>query len=458
MKKSDIKILKDLYSEFLIEILKSNIFNKPIFRLLAFRRVYIIDPKIALDRYSNDKSHGGIIKEIIDHNSIDQIIRGEIVNLEIVKKIFDRLSKCGVPSFMKSNFEEDKMRFPSITLNLIARFICRLIERSDFTINFNQKVFESTFQELVEFLDRDELSYHLFISLNGPLGNVESLPISDFEIKKADYEITKLFAIYYTDVERPEFELMRSDYYIDLKRKVNKNNWFSMIQEENKIKDTIFKTLIFSNIGNVELGKSLRISNDWPLIKTEKININPIIKKYDHKNSFKYFFDINLVNILSEKYKEIKQINFEALDEKTLTSINRLTNTKSSIDFENRVIELVLSIEYLINTSPYEVTLQLCLKIIKLYNTFDKYNEDELFKLLKDFFALRGNIVHGNKIVKADEKDIRLVSSVEEIFQVVLLKFVFLNQTYSYKQINAALDKSLYTNKTIEEILNKNCA
>jgi hypothetical protein len=176
--------------------------------------------------------------------------------------------------------------------------------------------------------------------------------------------------------------------------------------------------------------------------------------RYSRYNKFIYEITEKSKNSIIEKSKKLSEVDFEKLDDSIKASLKRLKKSKSTFDIEDKIIELTLSIEYLINTQNFEVTLQLCLKIIKLYA--DSNQDEKLYKTLSDFYSLRSKVVHGNKTkIIADEKTIELIHKVEMIVLDILTKFILLNQKYSFDQINIALTKSLHINKSINEILEK---
>lgn len=374
-----------------------------------------------------------------------------ILKLKSTKKIFNYIIENNLSPFNHFTFEEDIQRQPSITRNLIADFVVKTFEYSGFGSDINIMAFNKAYSELEEFLVADKYNYKLLINLHGPLGDIDTLLLGEAKIRKADYEISKLFCFYYTDSKLIDYVMLENDYYIEIEKEVAKPKIGDAWTDLNKLIDSIFNCLILSCPGNISKGEFLHISNAWPLLKTEKESFHVRVNRYNDKSLFRYEFNNLSKDYIQDNYSKLKYINYEKLDEKIKTSLQRLKNSKASLNIEDKIIELVLSIEYLINTASYEVTLQLTLKMIKLY---DESNQDKtIYKSIKDFFSLRADVVHGKKKVEMSTRNVELIQRVESITQKILVKYIILNQDYAFAKINDAVDKSLFLDISIDEIL-----
>jgi hypothetical protein len=448
--------MKDLYFEFYNDVLKNFEQIRKQFNFLFLKKADYPAPNQNLHRYFNRKQFKTQTISYFDPHMISHAAFPVIKEFESTRKIFDYIIKNDLSPFEKLAYEKDVSRQPSITKNLIADFIGRLSELSQTGLDFNKQLFEKAYSELEDFLFSDRFKYKVLVNLYGPLGELDSINLGEGKIKKADYETARLFCYYYSDPELFNFEMFENDYYLEVEREILKENWRKQLFKEDKIIEELFNCIVLSNTGNIELGKSLRLSSAWPLIKTQKRSIKPIEDKYGANNLFRYEFNNQTKEKLAENLKKLENVDYDELHDKIKTAFRRLKNSKSTLNIENKIIELVLSIEYLINTSPHEVTLQLCLKIINMYTNSNQ--DKKLYKLLKDFFNLRGNVVHGNSKVVESSKTVNLIQSVEKIILEVIIEFIILNQTYSLKDINNALHNSLHIDKTVIEILNNNSA
>ncbi len=458
--------LKELYLELFYEIQK----NQEL--LLKSIEPYIINksafPSPNQNYFRYNKPNGYTTDQVsyIELNIFNFKVKQIIIDLDITRKIFDFIFDNNLSIFLNRSFDEDRYCEPSITQNLIADFVGRMYELSRYNSNliFTEKEFNKTFEELEDFLYSDTINYKVLYNLYGPLGNIDIINTEDFKIKKADYFLSQLFCYHYSDTGSSflGFEMLENDYYIEIDiniDKKNKNDIHDYLQILNHdtdiVRKRVFYILLLSSSGNIELGKYLKIGRSWPFIKMQRSIISSDINKYDVSNKFRYEFNKETEFEIIKNYNLLKDINFEKLDNKILSSLERLKRAKATKKIEDRIVELALCVEYLIKTD-YEVTLQLCLKIIKMLD-FTNQNED-FFKKLKDFYSLRGKVVHGG-VNDFKDKDFSVVEYVERIILKFLVKFILLSQKYSskeiYEKINDALTKSLYINKSVEEIFDE---
>ena len=446
--------LRLLYLDFLNEFIEKRFILK-VLNLSSLKQASFPSENQNLDRYTRQSTQD-ISISFIDPLMISGILRSKIDEFRSSRKIFDYITTNNLSPFKKLTFEEDLRYMPSISRNLIADFISRIIELSilETNSNFNPVLFDKAYSELEEFLLADTFKYKILTSLYGPKGNVDEIILPNAVIKKADYKIAKMFCLHYPHINMMGQEMMENDYYIEIERTIEKIMWREQMRNEPEIIPSIFNQLVLSNFGNIELGKFLYISDAWPIIRTQTMIESFEANRYSKYNKFIYEITEKSKNSIIEKSKKLSGIDFEKLDDSIKASLKRLKKSKSTFDIEDKIIELTLSIEYLINTQNFEVTLQLCLKIIKLYS--DSNQDEKLFKALKEFYDLRSNVVHGKKKkIIADEKTINLIHQMEMIVLDILIKFIILNQKYSFDQINIALTKSLHINKSINEILEK---
>lgn len=120
--------------------------------------------------------------------------------------------------------------------------------------------------------------------------------------------------------------------------------------------------------------------------------------------------------------------DFEKLDKKTAYALERIVKAKESTDLNTRVMELAMALEYLVNTIPGDVRMQIKLKTIKLITP---NNIDEgLYKVLSDFYNLRSKIVHGNTRLENKPADKLILDAAEGIIQKAIIRYNELHKVY----------------------------
>jgi len=421
-----------------------------------FRESNIPNPFPDCNRYLEGFSYGGSSIKYLDSDYFRYTIMDRIHRSNYYDKIFDFIIDHGLSPFQKTSIAEDKKRKPSISFNLISGFITRIYD-----LKLNEKLridsaFNQSFKELSGFFMNETLVLKTLVTLYGPTGDAEIISLDEnISIKRADYSIVKQFGILYNDINHHHTEILENDYYIEFKTEINKGDYTSLFPfaADNTLKK-IHTVLALSYCGNIELGKMIFLPDAWPLIPMKRGSApTKPQQRYNHTNKFICIFSEAQSEKTKTNWVALKDIDLDSLDPLIQSSIKRILKAKSTPNIEDRIIEMVLAIEYLINTQTYEVTLQLCWKVI---NFLDKNTDlNKLYKQLRRFLNLRGDIFHGNKPVIPSDENINLLKLIEQITNELLLKFIPLSKKYSYKQINKALNRSMYNRKSINEILNE---
>lgn len=409
-----------------------------------------------LDRYKNRKSIRSRTLSLINRQFLVSMILWKIKDIPVVKEIYEILIKEEHIYFKYIDYESDCNSRPSIPFNIIASFLSELIIENESGMYYDQSKFEEIYTVLDEFLSSEEISYTLLVGIYGPYGKV-GIEINDnISIKRTSYEVAKLFTIHYPQPMLFDMEMFENDYYIEIKRTTSRTKLNDSNKADIETIETIFNSLILSNPGNIEIGKKIKISKFWMLIKTEQLDYSGRINKYNDNNKFLYDFDTIDIENFQNTYHRLKNVNFESLESKIKKSFIRFKKYKSLTDIEDKIIELILSIEYLINTTNYEVTLQLTLKLISFARE-SITNKTETYKEIKKFLALRADVIHGKKDVDYATKNLNLLKNIEVLQSKILLKFIIQSQTYKFDKINDAIEKSLHNYQTVETILKNDC-
>lgn len=213
-----------------------------------------------LDRYTNRKNIRGFQINLINREILTSSILRKIQNKPITEKIYNLLKTEENVYFKSEDFQTDLRTRPSITFNLIAGFITELILENENGIYFEPDIFGEKFSILCDFLENESITYQLLINLYGPYGSKEIDFNDSIHIKKATHEIAKLFSIHYPNSIPMELEMFENDYYIEINRSGSKKEIHKLFSDDYKTINTIFHTLLLSNTGNIEIGKSLRVS------------------------------------------------------------------------------------------------------------------------------------------------------------------------------------------------------
>jgi hypothetical protein len=353
------------------------------------------------------------------------------------------------------SYEVDLRTDPSISGNIVAGFIVRNFEINNYTFEITDPSFNQAFDELMLFLEKDSFEITILQSLHGPSGDLEEIELGEnSSIVKVDHRIAELFNRYYSTTDGHYIDMFDGDYILKTRYSALKKDYFKSGRLEKQLLEKLFMVALLAGIGNIEKGKIIYESSDWPLNTIHAphsfyYNIN----RYDFHHPSVYSFTTEGIPLIQRAIDIIGATDVSKLDQKIQHAIKRVIKAKAATSIDDKVVELALALEYIINTERYEITLQLRLKGTRVYAST---GEEELsYNTIRDFYDLRSKVVHGNASIEDTPKTQTTMKNAEKIILVIILRFIELNQKYSYDQISKALARSLYICGTLEEILEK---
>lgn len=353
-------------------------------------------------------------------------------------------------------FKGTTMSLPNMVGRVGGGFLCRNFELNNHSFIITNDSFEKSYKELIDYFSKDYITCQHYIHLKGIGGEIEEVILNEnASIVRAGFERAKFFSINYNLPNYHDMEVYEDDYLLQINFKIPKEFYKRgvLTMSSTLKRDEITKWKNFAQLAIPNLlifGKEIQLSNDW--VMEHNFAMGPYGNERRIWDKPKMVLTPDIVTNLHSSAKVVSNMNFKSLDKKILYSLERLTKSKAALDINDRVIDLAISFEYLINTSNMDVTLQLCLKVIKLICD-QSAEDDEIFKILKAFYNLRSKVIHGNDKLVNDEKNILIIDYAEKIIRHAILTFIELNQKYSYDQIDKQLIRSLYRTESLRELL-----
>jgi hypothetical protein len=382
-----------------------------------------------------------------------QYLRKYIKSFKSTNKIYDYIVRENLWDLTVRDFQTDLNSMPSITKNIVAGFLVRNFELNNNKLICTPDSINQSLAELNHFLSRNFIEFNTYMALYGPTGSLEEYFLdTNVTLRRADFKMARLFSLSYSDYDSHYIEMFEGDYVLAIRLRLPKSEFYNIHHHEQKAFDTWFHVPLLAKLGNIETGKRIRVSKDWPMVLTTPVHISwQMANSYNFSYRSKYVLNNDDVGTLEKISLNIKSVDFDKLDVRIKYSIERLRKAKACRDINDRVVELALALEYLINTSNYEVTMQLALKPVKLLH--DKNEDTSLYRSLKAFYSLRSKVVHGNEKIDNDPRHLSTIDFMEVTVQQMVLRFMDLNKNYTFKQINEALEKALYISRPLHEIL-----
>jgi len=349
--------------------------------------------------------------------------------------------------FQYNLYQESQTSLPSFTAMGGGGFLSRNFELNADKLAITNESFEQAYLELIDFLGREKVEYDVYIQLVGPVGDIDEVVLNkQVSIVTAGHELARAFSVNFGSVgifnRIPMFE---DDYVLKIHIVADKS-CFGMHSnaDANKLEKPILEKWadlpILGLAEKMKLGSRMRVSKDWAVVNTWPIGGADYSYVFlPEKEPALTITNDKVASILAAADILDKSADVKSLDKKVFYAIERLSKSKSAFTLDDRVVELAIALEYLINTSRQDITLQLTVKIINLL--YDANEDETIFPMIKQFYALRSKVIHGDDKVGVNPKNLGIVDFTEEIVQKGILRMIELNSKYTKKQIESALDK-----------------
>lgn len=437
------KIVKQIFLEFKnkhLELLIENIYKK---RVIAFGQASI--PEMGYQK----KSGCSKIITTVNWNYIQQLVFIQLDHFkdrDLLNDFYLQIKKLGSYNFGDTDLETSFKKMPSVIFNLLSGFIVRVLELEKFKFEMEEDFFDIVFKELETILDNNYFEYKTLIGLYGIEGNITEFNCGDISIKKATKKIADLFCYHYYESDFYH-EMIEGDYYLEIKRKAEKVNWQQELNKDgrNAVNKAIELIILCGN-GYIERGKAIRICDDWSIVRTKKI-----IHKYrdynsiSNKNNFIFTFNNKVIESIEENYDYIFGKYSDKINESSiLLAKKRLINAKKENDINDRIVELSLSLEYSIKTDRRGISKALREKSAVLFNYNDLIDYKKTKDIIRKFYEMRGDIIHGKKEIEYNDDNIKLIKEAENIIRNNLLLLIKLNKKYSIDEIDNTI-KELFS-------------
>jgi hypothetical protein len=190
------------------------------------------------------------------------------------------------------SYEKDLRTIPSITSNIIAGFLIRNFELNDYKFDIIPSSSSRTFDELLDFFQKDTIEVSSFLSLHGPSGDLEEVKLNaEAFIVRADQTIADNFNRHYSASKDSYIDMFEGDYALKVNFKIQKEEFGNLGRDEKLAFDKWFTVPLLAGVGNIEKGKIFRETIAWPVIlivapHSTYSNIN----RYDSYRQSGYFF------------------------------------------------------------------------------------------------------------------------------------------------------------------------
>lgn len=385
-----------------------------------------------------------------------------------MEKVFN-LSKETELAKPDDTFEKDCHQCTSITSLYITRFLIwqlhnQKVIKNHYCYTFDEHVFNKTFDEYKAFFDLKEMTAILRFVINSNAIVEKEIKYKNITIRNATQQDQIDFNAFYGNSAFPLENINHKDKILEYVQKIpatqkayvdfyNSVTW--------NIEEKLTRILILSSTGNISLKFPLYAApdNEMMYLQQGKMRYGNYQINLGGHNNFIYRMDDLFLQRFSYIYDNYFEYNLHKFDDFRIEkAFYRFKKSKSAINIDDKIIELMIGMEYLINTSQQEVTLQLKQYITKIYaERLDVGKRLETFSNLGSFYDLRSNVIHGKKEIKSDDKTLKMINVAENIFLDILFKILELTikNGYSLDEIHKALKDCLSTEESLTDALKR---
>ena len=331
---------------------------------------------------------------------------------------------------------------------------CYLSESTAF--EFDENLFERIMGNLINFVENESRVAYVFFPLHGLSGDFAGIKFSD------DVSVSHLDSNQYamvTDMDtargyarKPEKRFRRLRYGVFIRQALENGKAVSSERIKDRAQRVLGSFRLFKS-GSIYIGAMYSYSPDfWPRknLFTSRVGVEnpPEIES----EMFVSGTEIDRIKCFFTRFARLEHTKQHYLT----TSIRRFDTSYSNKHIGDKIADLCISLETLLNDSPGEITLKLSLRVaLLLGNTED--NREYLWRFIKKCYSVRSEIVHGKKrsriaVMDSPMTDYQAAQKLENVTRQAITKVVLLQEEISdQKSLLDSLDCSIVNRKKLLE-------
>lgn len=340
--------------------------------------------------------------------------------------------------------------------NLLMNYL-----RTTNSLNYAEDHFSNLWLILNNFLKGDYIYHYYLIPLHGLTGHFSAIQVNDdIRIKlltEEHYSVVSDLDIM-TNIDKPDKRYWNLRYGIYVKMKEEKNITPTSTEIHKKIKIVLDSLRIFKG-GDIYIGAIYPIFDQIWNIGTFSPRVG--LENPPDKIIF-YRLETNEIDDYLKLFKKLSSLNLESDSKRYISSAIRRFNTSYNDMFlEDKITNLTMVLEYLLTTGPGEIQNKLSLRGALLLGK-DENDREYLWKIIKKFYDVRSEIVHGKKRkeIKINDKtytDDQLLLELERITRQTLTYVIYLQDKYPlHVQLITTLEESIVNRNKVITIYDNN--
>ena len=344
----------------------------------------------------------------------------------------------------------------SIERDFVFEFLkCYLSESTAF--EFDESLFERIMGNLINFVENESHVAYVFFPLHGLSGDFDDIRFSDdVSVSRLDSNQYAMVTDMDTDhgyVRKPKKRLRKLRYGVFIRRTLENGRAVSSERMKEKAQRVLDSFRLFKS-GRIYTGAMYSYSPDsWPRknLFTSRVGVeNPPEMESE---MFVSGTEIDRIKCFFTRFTRLEHIGQQHY---LTTSIRRFNTSYNNKHIGDKIADLCISLETLLNDSPGEITLKLSLRVALLLGDTED-NREYLWRFIKKCYNVRSEIVHGKKrgritVMGKIMTEHQTAQKLENVTRQAITKVVLLQGEISgQKNLLDSLDCSIVNRKKLLE-------
>ena len=344
----------------------------------------------------------------------------------------------------------------SIEKDFVSEFLkCYLFE--NMTFEFDEKLFDKIMDNLINFIENESHVTYVFFPLHGLSGDFDDIRFSDnVSISRLDSNQYAMVTDMDTDhgyVRKPQKRFRKLRYGVFIRQTLENGKDTSSERMKDEAQRVLDSFRLFK-FGLIYIGAMYSYSPDsWPRknLLTSRVGVEnpPEIES----EMFISTIEIDRIKCLFTRFARLEHIKQQHY---LITSIRRFNTSYNNKHIGDKIADLCISLETLLNDSPGEITLKLSLRVALLLGDTED-NREYLWRFIKKCYNVRSEIVHGKKrgritVMGNTLTDHQAAQKLENVVRQAITKVVLLQGDISNQEnLLYSLDCSIVNRKKLLE-------
>lgn len=359
----------------------------------------------------------------------------------------DRITDYDITPDIKELVEKD----------FVSEFLKCYLSKS-MALVFDENLFERLMRDLINFVEKEPRVAYVFFPLHGLSGDFDEIGFSDdASVSRLDPNQYAMVTDMDTDsgyAKKPEKRFRRLRYGVFIRQALENGKVVSSEMMKDKAQRVLDSFRLFKS-GPIYLGAMYSYSPDsWPRKNLLPPRVGPENPPEIESEMFVSWIEIDRIKVFFTRFVRLKHTELEKNQHYLTTAIRRFNISYDNKHIGDKIADLCISLETLLNDSPGEITLKLSLRVALLLGDTED-DKEYLWQFIKRCYRVRSEIVHGKRrnkitVMGSTMTDHQTAQKLEDVTRQAITKVVLLQGEISNQEnLLDSLDCSIVNRKKL---------